>query len=128
MKNEPARLVRTSQYKGRPIRAASFQVGPEKWVSEACFWVYTEKGFTQLWTKSFEHLLGGEAPPFPSQKEADRYAFRLAELLIDKTVSKSQEPPSENRSVSTTYPARKLKADGQPFSVLAILKEVKRYL
>jgi hypothetical protein len=77
-------IFRTREYKGCAIRAASYQVGPDSWAPEACFSQYTENGWRQLWVQSFGHLFGSQDLTFPSQKDADNYAFRLAGSLIDK--------------------------------------------
>jgi hypothetical protein len=87
-------IFRTREYKGCAIRAASYQVGPESWAPEACFSHYTENGWRQLWVQSFWHLFGPQNLIFPTQKDADNYAFRLAGSLIDKIQPDFQEPVS----------------------------------
>jgi hypothetical protein len=89
-------IFRTREYKGCAIRAASYQVGPESWAPEACFSQYTEDGWRQLWIQSFGHLLGPQDVTFPTQKDADNYAFRLAGSLIDKIQPELKEPVSRS--------------------------------
>jgi len=84
--------LRLSEYKGCGIRAFSYQARPGDWVPEACFWLYTADGWRRLWIKSFEQFFAGPHITFPSQKEADDFAFRLARLLIDRTRTDLQEP------------------------------------
>jgi hypothetical protein len=84
MEHDFSLIFRTREYKGCAIRAASYQVGPDSWAPEACFSQYTENGWRQLWVQSFGHLFGPQVLTFPTQKDADNYAFRLAGSLIDK--------------------------------------------
>lgn len=105
-------IFRTREYKGCAIRAASYQVGPESWAPEACFSQYTENGWRQLWVQSFGHLFGPEVT-FPTQKDADNYAFRLAGSLIDKIQPELKEPvlrskfPFSRRHLKSFSPERR---------------------
>ena len=78
-------IVRTQEYKGCGIHAASYKVGPD-WVPEACFWVHTKNGWTRMWINSFAHFFEIPELTFSSETEADACAFRLARRLIDKTL------------------------------------------
>ena len=59
-------IIRTQEYKGCGIHAASYKVGTD-WVPEACFWVRTKNGWTRMWINSFARFfeipeLGAHAP------------------------------------------------------------------
>ena len=86
-------IMRTQEYKGCGIHAASYKVGMD-WVPEACFWVRTKNGWTRMWINSFAHFFEIPELTFSSETEADACAFRLARRLIDKTL------PDLNSSIS----------------------------
>jgi hypothetical protein len=90
-------IFRTREYKGCAIRAASYQVAAGSWIPEACFSQYTEGGWRQLWIQSFSHLFGPQGLTFPTQKDADEYAFRIASVLIDKIQPELQARPQRSR-------------------------------
>jgi hypothetical protein len=71
--------LRISEYKGCGIRAFSRQADSGDWVPEACFWLYTADGWRRLWIKSFERFFLAQDLTFRSQKEADDFAFHVAE-------------------------------------------------
>jgi hypothetical protein len=80
-----ASVLRTQEYKGCGIRAASYKVGPEDWVPEACFWVRSKNGWTRMWVNSFAHFFEVYDLTFSSEMDADTCAINLARRLIDKT-------------------------------------------
>jgi hypothetical protein len=96
MVTESGPISRIEKYKGCAIQAASYEVGPQEWGAEACFWQHTQDGWLLLWIKSFEHLFGPQGLTFPTQKEADDHAFRLARKLIDKTQDDLQKPTPQD--------------------------------
>src|SRR5262245_4254963 len=120
MARETGLIFRTKEYKGCAIRAASYQVGPRDWAAEACFWQHTERGWTQIWIQSFAHLFGNPRVTFPSQNDADRYAFRLAQMLIDKTLTDLEETAPPSTSPSTGYLAKLLRTESRLSSILKI--------
>jgi len=117
MTSEFELLFRTREYKDRAIQAASYQVAPDRWVPEACFWHYTERGWRRLWIKSFEHLFATQGLTFPNQQEADNYAFRLARTLIDKTLADLQQPASRRPFALATYLPKMLKGEWPRFAM-----------
>jgi hypothetical protein len=125
MATEPGLIFRTKEYKGHAIRGASYQVGPRDWAAEACFWQHTEKGWMQLWIQSFAHLFSSPRLTFPSQKDADSHAFRLAQMLIDKTLAELEEPAPPSASPLAAYLAKMLKTESTPFSLPEIIKKLR---
>ena len=83
---ETGAIFRTKEHKGCGIRAASYQIKPGKWVPEACFSVYTESGWLQLWIQSFAHCFSMPDLTCSNKIEADNWAFRMARTVIDKTL------------------------------------------
>jgi hypothetical protein len=77
------------EYRGCGIQPASVRLSPTGWLPEACFWVYTEQGWRRLWVASFAHCLPRTEMTFPSQTEADGWAFHLARGLIDRIMTDS---------------------------------------
>jgi hypothetical protein len=118
-------IVRTRAYKGCAIRGASYQVGPESWAPEACFSQYTEIGWRQLWVQSFGHLLGPQGLTFPSQKDADNYAFRLARDLIDKIQPELQARPSRSVFPLARRLPKRLKIDCRFAGLRRFLRDFK---
>ncbi|HEY6366965.1 MAG TPA: hypothetical protein VI585_19465 [Candidatus Binatia bacterium] len=91
-----ASVLRTQEYKGCGIRAASYKVGPEDWVPEACFWVHSKNGWTRMWVNSFAHFFEVYDLTFANETDADTCAFTLARRLIDKTQHDLNSPISLN--------------------------------
>ena len=108
MTAEPGWIFRTKEYRGCGIRAASYSVESRAWVPEACFWLYTDSGWRQLWINSFAHCLAATDLTFPSKLEADACAFSLARRLIDKTLAEFDTPVSYSTPARTTYIAKML--------------------
>ena len=79
-------IFRIKEHKGCGIRAASYQIKSGKWVPEACFSVYTEAGWRQLWLQSFAHCFSMPDHTYSNKIEADNWAFRMARTVIDKTL------------------------------------------
>jgi hypothetical protein len=91
-----ASVLRTQEYKGCGIRAASYKIGPEDWVPEACFWVRSKNGWTRMWVNSFAHFFEVYDLTFTSENDADTCAFNIARRLIDKTQHDLNSPISLN--------------------------------
>jgi len=98
--------LRTREYKGCGIRAASYKVGPRDWVPEACFWVHSKRGWTTMWVNSFAHFFDFQNQTFPNETDADACAFRLAQRLIDKTLPDLNLPIWRNRGMRAAYLSR----------------------
>ena len=117
-------IMRTQEYKGCGIHAASYKVGPE-WVPEACFWVRTRNGWTRMWINSFAHVFEIPELTFSSETEADACAFRLARRLIDKTLPDLNSPISRIGGTRAAYLSRILHIARQSLSAYAHRKERK---
>lgn len=73
-------------HRGCGIRAASYEVGPQAWLPEACVWLRTEAGSRKLWVHSFAHCLGAEKLTFESKLDADNWALVAAQKVIDRAL------------------------------------------
>jgi hypothetical protein len=100
-----ASILRTQEYKGCGIHAASYKVGAD-WIPEACFWVRTRNGWTRMWINSFAHFFQMPERTFPSETEADACAFRLARRLIDKTLPDLNSTKGRRRGTRSAYLSR----------------------
>jgi len=98
-------ILRTQEYKGCGIHAASYKVGPD-WIPEACFWVRTKNGWTRMWINSFAHFFQIPELTFSSETEADACAFRLARRLIDKTLPDLNSSRLRRRGTRSAYLSR----------------------
>jgi hypothetical protein len=74
------------KHRGCGIRAASYEVGPQAWLPEACVWLTTEAGLRKLWIHSFAHCLGAEKLTFTSKLDADNWALVAAQKIIDRAL------------------------------------------
>src|SRR5512143_2254785 len=79
-------MLNTKEYRGCGIQAASYKSGANDWVPQACFWLHTTQGWRRLWIGSFAHCLGRSDLTFSRKIDADKWAFRVARELIDKTL------------------------------------------
>lgn len=98
-------IFRVREYKGCDIQAASYRLGANGWVPEACFSLETEKGMRRVWIASFAHCFGMHDLIFRNKIEADNCAFSMARTLIDKTLPEFERnsvtmPSSQNNYVS----------------------------
>lgn len=117
-------IMRTQEYKGCGIHAASYKVGTD-WIPEACFWVRTKTGWTRMWINSFARFFEIPELTFPSENEADACAFRLARRLIDKTLPDLNSPISRIGSTRAAYLVKILQIARQSLSAFAHRKERK---
>jgi hypothetical protein len=77
-------LVHSIKHRGCGIRAASYTVGPQSWLPEACVWLQTERGSHRLWVHSFAHCFDAEKLTFPNKIDADSWALGAARTIIDR--------------------------------------------
>jgi hypothetical protein len=119
-------ILRTEEYKGCGIRAASYKVGPRDWVPEACFWVHTQRGWTRMWINSFAHFFEFQNLTFPNETDADACAFRLARRLIDKTLPDLNLSISRSTATRAAYLSRILQIARQSLSAYTVRKEHKQ--
>jgi hypothetical protein len=115
---DTAAIFRTKEHKGCGIRAASYQVVPGKWVPQACFSVYTESGWRQLWIQSFAQCFPMPELTCNNKIEADNWAFRMARAVIDKTLPEfdRHEQAAGTRSVLLNCFAKIWGIARRPFS------------
>jgi len=111
-------IMRTQEYKGCGIHAASYKVGPD-WVPEACFWVRTKNGRTRMWINSFARFFEIPERTFSSETEADACAFLLARRLIDKTLPDLNSPRPFSHGTRSAYLSRILQIARQSLSAYA---------
>jgi hypothetical protein len=121
-----ASVVRTQQYKGCGIRAASYKIGPEDWVPEACFWVRSKNGWTRMWVNSFAHFFEVYDLTFASETDADTCAFNLARRLIDKTQHDLNSPISLNTRRRAASILKMLQIARQSLSIHRVRKSSRR--
>jgi hypothetical protein len=127
MTSEAGFIRGTKQYKGCGIRAASYKAGPQSWVPEASFWLNTENGVRRLWVNSFAQCLALQHRTFPNKLEADLCAYRLAQMLIDKTLPEFERPSSVGVPSPPNYFAKMLNIARRPFSSNSTPKELKSH-
>jgi hypothetical protein len=125
MTGENSAIFRTKEYRGCGIQAASYEAGPRNWIPEACFWIRAQNGWRRLWVNSFAHCLATHNLSFPSQIEADAWAFRLACTLIDKTLPELNPSMSTGTGARMTYLSRILELARRPLAACRVLKENK---
>ncbi|MGE5217711.1 MAG: hypothetical protein ACM3SP_11980 [Chloroflexota bacterium] len=73
-------------HRGCGIHAASFSVGPQSWLPEACVWMETEAGLRRMWVRSFAHCFDAEKLTFPNKYAADSWALGAAQAIIDRAM------------------------------------------
>ena len=78
------KILNSINHPGCGIRAASYPVGPQSWLPEACVSLATEFGWRRLWVHSFAHCFGAEKLTFPSKLDADSWALGAARKIIDR--------------------------------------------
>jgi hypothetical protein len=120
-----ASVLRTQEYKGCGICAASYKVGPEDWVPEACFWVHSKNGWTRMWVNSFAHFFEVHDLTFTNETDADTCAFNLARRLIDKTQADLNSPISLNTRRRAATILRMLQIARQSLSAYNVRKPSK---
>jgi hypothetical protein len=110
------------RHRGCGIRAASYSVGPQSWLPEACVWLETEAGLRKLWVRSFAHCFNAEKLTFPSKLDADSWALGAARAIIDRAL----EQLASAIVTSTADPApssrTKWRLTGSPLRLIERLK------
>jgi hypothetical protein len=103
-------LIHSINHRGCGIRAASYAVGPQSWLPEACMWLETETGLRRLWVRSFAHCFDADKLTFPSKLDADSWALGAARTIIDRALEqlKSSVAPATAQSTQSTAGARRL--------------------
>ena len=79
-------LIDSIKHRGCGIRAASYAVGPQSWLPEACVWLQTETGSHRLWVHSFAHCFDADKLTFASKLDADSWALGAARTIIDRAL------------------------------------------
>ncbi len=114
-------LLESINHRGCGIRAASYPVGPQSWLPEACVWLETETGLRRLWVRSFAHCFDAEKLTFPCKLDADSWALGAARTIIDRALEqlKSSVAPTATQSTKPTAGWRLVR---NPLSALRRLK------
>ena len=107
---QPEELPHSVNHRGCGIRAASYPVGPEAWLPEACVWLETENGLRRVWIHSFAHCFDAEKLTFPNKLDADGWALGAARTIIDRALEqlKSSVDPGLTQPVELPPPAWQL--------------------
>jgi hypothetical protein len=106
MNIETGLIFRAKEHRGCGIRAASYRVGPQTWIPEACVSLQTDDGATRLWVRSFVHCFMSENVTFSNKIEADNWAFNAAEAIIDKALPEFEPPSSQREPLRASYVSR----------------------
>jgi hypothetical protein len=106
MSMETGLIFRAKEHRGCGIRAASYRVGPQTWIPEACVSLQTGDSATRLWVRSFAHCFMCENVTFSNKIEADNWAFNAARIIIDKALPEFDPPPSPRVPLRTSYVSR----------------------
>jgi hypothetical protein len=118
-------MLNTKEYRGCGIQAASYKSGANDWVPQACFWLQTADGWRRLWIASFAHCFGRSDLTFSRKIDADKWAFRVARELIDKTLPEFTDLTEKTDVRQTNYITRVLRIVRRPFSAISGLKDFK---
>jgi hypothetical protein len=91
------KVLDSISHRGCGIRAASYALGPQAWLPEACMWLETESGLRRLWVRSFAHCFDAEKLTFPNKLDADNWALSAARMIIDRALEQfaSKAAPDE---------------------------------
>jgi hypothetical protein len=106
MSMETSLIFRAKEHRGCDIRAASYRVGPQTWIPEACVSLQTDDGARRLWVRSFAHCFMSENVTFSNKIEADNWAFNAAQAIIDKALPEFEPPTSPRLPLCTSYASR----------------------
>ena len=100
MNSAQEKLIHSIKHRGCGIRAASYPVGPQSWLPEACVWLQTEAGLRRLWVHSFAHCFDAEKLTFPNKLDADSWALGAARTIIDRALEqlKASVAPAAGQS------------------------------
>lgn len=111
----------TLEHRGCGIRAASYEIGPQSWLPEACVWLRTEVGSRKLWVHSFAHCFAAEDLRFSNRLEADGWALSAAKTIIDRAIDTSQRRTLSRSAPGTPGLSRLLGAARHSMSKLKCL-------
>jgi hypothetical protein len=118
-------FLNTKEYRGCGIQAVSYKSGASAWVPQACFWLNTTEGWRRLWIASFAHCYGRCDVTFSRKIDADRWAFRVARELIDRTLPEFTDLAEDADGPKTKYATKLLNIVRRPFSAIAGIKDFK---
>jgi len=110
------------QHRGCGIRAASYAVGPQSWLPEACVWLETESGLRRLWVRSFAHCFGAEKLIFPNKTDADSWALGAAQTIIDRALEQLTTAISPVSAESAKAPSSRWRLAGSSSRLFERLK------
>jgi hypothetical protein len=117
MSMEASLIFHAKEHRGCGIRAASFSVGPQTWIPEACVSLQTDDGARRLWVRSFAHCFMSQDVTFPNKIEADNWAFNAATAIIDKALPEFDSPSSSRVPLHTSSLSKILILAFRPFLV-----------
>jgi hypothetical protein len=126
MSIETGLMLRAKEHRGCDIRAASFRVGPQTWIPEACVSLRTGDGPMRLWVRSFAHCFRSENLTFSNKIEADNWAFNAAEAIIDKALPDFEPPTSPRVPLRTSCVSRLFAIAGRRFSSFGRIHKFRR--
>jgi hypothetical protein len=115
-------LIHSINHRGCGIRAASYAVGPQSWLPEACMWLETEAGLRRLWVRSFAHCFDADKLTFPSKLDADSWALGAARTIIDRALEQLKSSVAPATTQSTQSPAGAWRLVRNPLLALRRLK------
>jgi hypothetical protein len=115
-------LIHSINHRGCGIRAASYAVGPQSWLPEACMWLETEAGLRRLWVRSFAHCFDADKLTFPSKLDADSWALGAARTIIDRALEQLKSSVAPATAQSTKSPAGPWRLVRTPLLALRRLK------
>jgi hypothetical protein len=115
-------LIHSINHRGCGIRAASYAVGPQSWLPEACMWLETEAGLRRLWVRSFAHCFDADKLTFPSKLDADSWALGAARTIIDRALEQLKSSVAPATAQSTQSPAGAWRLVRNPLLALRRLK------
>ncbi len=118
-------ILDLQEYRGCGIRALSYKTGANEWVPEACFWLRTRHGLRRLWIASFAHCFARADLTFAKKIDADNWAFRLAQELIDKTLPEFTDFMAKAAVPQKSYMAKVIQIVRRPLSAIHVVKESK---
>ena len=101
-------LSHSIHHRGCGIRAASYSVGPESWLPEACVWLQTDSGLRRVWVHSFAHCFDAEKLTFANKVDADGWALIAAKIIIDRALEQvklavSTEAPHASKAAVRSW-------------------------
>lgn len=118
-------LIDFIKHRGCGIRAASYTVGPQSWLPEACVWLQTESGMHKLWVHSFAHCFDADKLTFPSKLDADSWALGAARTIIDRALEQLKSSVAPPATQSTRSPADRWRLVRNPIAALRRLKNLR---